>query len=134
MTIWERFKSAIKNTYKHALDYKGRTARLEYWLFVAFYAGVAALIYIVTNLLDTDWFGEGIYGVFVFVHFFILLSLQVRRLHDTGKSGWWVLIGVIPLIGTVILFILYILPSDEGPNRFGNDPRRFEHAPGQEVI
>jgi uncharacterized membrane protein YhaH (DUF805 family) len=50
------------------------------------------------------------------------LSVTVRRLHDTDKSGWLILLGLIPLIGVIILLVFYILPGTKGPNKFGPDP------------
>lgn len=53
------------------------------------------------------------------VFFFVNLSLAIRRLHDSDKSGWWVLIGLIPLIGFIVLLIFYLQPGTAGPNRHG---------------
>ena len=58
------------------------------------------------------------------------LAVSVRRLHDQDKSGWWILIGFVPLIGAIWLFVLYVLESTRGPNRFGPDPK----APPQSQI
>jgi len=51
--------------------------------------------------------------------FFVNLSLAVRRLHDTDKSGFWIFIGLIPLIGAIVLLVFYLLPGTPGPNRHG---------------
>lgn len=61
-----------------------------------------------------------IYSVLIFIP---NLALAVRRLHDQDKSGWWILIGFIPLIGAIWLFVLYLLDGTPGPNRFGPDPK-----------
>ncbi len=134
MTLPEQLRHSIKDTYKNTLNFKGRTGRLDYWLFIGFYAVASLFVYALSALAITEEVGEVIYGIFVFVHFFILIGLQARRLHDTNKSAWWLLIGFIPLIGMIVLLVFYILPSDQGPNRYGNDPNTFESAPGQEVL
>jgi uncharacterized membrane protein YhaH (DUF805 family) len=66
----------------------------------------------------------------VLLHFVVMLALLVpslavtfRRLHDTNRKGWWILIGLIPLIGQLVLFIFYLLDGTPGPNRFGPDPK-----------
>lgn len=51
-----------------------------------------------------------------------ILALTVRRLHDTGRSGWWLLLVFVPVVGGLILLIMYMLPSTPGPNRFGMGP------------
>jgi uncharacterized membrane protein YhaH (DUF805 family) len=69
----------------------------------------------------------------LFAHLAVMLALLVpslavtfRRLHDTNRRGWWILIGLIPLIGAVVLFIFYLLDGTPGPNRFGPDPKGRE--------
>jgi len=47
------------------------------------------------------------------------IALAVRRLHDTDRSGWWLLIGLIPIVGSLVLLVFYILPGTQGQNRFG---------------
>ena len=47
------------------------------------------------------------------------LSVSIQRLHDTGRTGWWILIGLVPLIGLIVLLIFYLQPSDPGENQYG---------------
>ena len=51
------------------------------------------------------------------------LAVLVRRLHDTGKTGWWVLIGFVPLIGGIVLLVFTVLDSDAGENNYGENPK-----------
>ena len=51
------------------------------------------------------------------------LAVLIRRLHDTGKSGWWVLIGFVPFVGTIVLFVFSVLDSDAGDNKYGASPK-----------
>ncbi len=134
MTLQERLKQTITDTYTNTLNFKGRTSRADYWLFIAYYAVVSLFMYLLTLLAIAEDIGEGIYSIYLFVHFFVMLSLQARRLHDTNKSAWWLLIAFVPVVGMIVLFIFYVLPGDHGDNRYGKDPQAFEHAPGQEVL
>ena len=110
---------------KNYADFNGRARRKEYWLFILF----ASLGYIVTAVIDlmTGSFDE-ISGFGILSGLFFLglvipsISVQIRRLHDQDKSGWWVLIGLIPGLGTLILLVFMCLPGTNGDNRFGADP------------
>ena len=61
-----------------------------------------------------------VYSIAVFVP---TLAVVVRRLHDTDRSGWWILIALIPLVGAIVLLVFLILKGNEGDNRFGPDPK-----------
>jgi uncharacterized membrane protein YhaH (DUF805 family) len=114
--------------YKRYADFQGRASRSEYWLFALFMWLVMIAASIVGDVL------RGIGGellemvVFFPLGLFLLASLMpslavaFRRLHDTDRSAWWVLIGLIPFIGGIVLLIFYVLPSTPGPNRFGPAP------------
>ncbi len=101
--------------------FDGRAGRAEYWWFVLF----VFIGNIVANVLDYVLFGANM-GVFSVIWSLGLLvpciAVGVRRLHDLDKSGWWLLIGLIPLIGTIILIVWFIGKGTQGSNRFGSDP------------
>ncbi len=108
--------------------FEGRARRKEYWIF----ALISALILIFLSLIDEMtgwkvWDDEGVlslvYSIAVFVP---TLAVVVRRLHDTDRSGWWVLIALIPLVGAIVLLVFLILKGNEGDNRFGPDPKTEE--------
>ena len=63
---------------------------------------------------------SSVYAIAMIVPSFAVLA---RRLHDTDRSGWWILIGLIPIIGTIVLFVFAVLDSEEGENRFGPNPK-----------
>ena len=65
-------------------------------------------------------------SIFVLLTFIPYLSVSVRRLHDTNRTGWWVLIAIIPIIGAVWLIVLYCFKGNRGVNRFGEDPLSLE--------
>jgi len=116
--------------YKRYFDFEGRSSRSEYWLFVLLNV-IVGLVYtavvIGTRAADNGPSAVGLAAMAVVMLFGLAsfipsLSVTVRRLHDTDKSGWLILLGLIPLIGVIILLVFYILPGTKGPNKFGPDP------------
>ncbi len=101
--------------------FEGRTRRQEYWMFWL----INLIISLVLNFVAPDFFGY-LYGLAILIPF---LAVTVRRLHDTGRSGWWLLIGLIAVLGTLVLLIFLILDSTPGPNEFGVNPK--EDTPGR---
>ena len=125
------FATAIRSFWSRFRDFKGRSSRAEYWL--------VQLFLVVTNLAvafidlalmgwDVDRFiangGGGIVGlVWILVTIVPALALLVRRLHDTGKSGWLALLGFIPFLGALLLLIFTVTDSTPGDNRYGSNPK-----------
>lgn len=106
-------------------DFSGRAQRAEYWWFALFCVAGSIAAAILDLVLGSDLVdGFGLFGL-VFALAIILpsLSVAIRRLHDTDRSGWWVCLGLIPLIGTIILLIWYASDGTAGANRFGPDPK-----------
>ena len=106
--------------------FSGRARRKEYWMFVLFnmiFAVVAALL---DNLLGTAIENVG-YGLFYFLYMLAVLipslAVVIRRLHDIGKSGWWIFITFIPLIGSIWLLVLLVTDSQPGVNQYGPNPK-----------
>jgi uncharacterized membrane protein YhaH (DUF805 family) len=69
-------------------------------------------------------------GIFALAILIPSLAVQVRRLHDTDRSGWWILLGVVPIInyiGAIVLLVFYCLEGTRGPNRFGEDPKTHQN-------
>jgi uncharacterized membrane protein YhaH (DUF805 family) len=106
--------------YKNYWDFQGRAGRSEYWLFflwLMILGGVAGLLDAL--VFHSLGFG-GPTALFVtFAHLIPNLSLTFRRLHDTNRSAWWLLIAFIPLLGAVALFVFSLLRGTQGENRFG---------------
>ncbi|MCF8522753.1 MAG: DUF805 domain-containing protein [Pontimonas sp.] len=112
--------------------FRGRARRSEYW-FAALFLFLASLAATILDVaLFSDQLGEfledtgglGIIGALLTLAAFLpSLSILIRRLHDTNRSGWWVLIGLIPLAGAIVLFVFVLLDSDPGENRFGPSPK-----------
>ncbi|MDR1564064.1 MAG: DUF805 domain-containing protein [Oscillospiraceae bacterium] len=118
---------------KKYLVFKGRARRSEYWLWLLFVFIVTAVIGLVLNWINPIDFttnpptvpaiNSTILGLLHLFFFLPSWGVTVRRLHDTNRSGWWLLIGLIPLIGEIWLFILYILSGTKGENKYGPDPK-----------
>lgn len=126
-------KQHIKTAYSRWKDYNGRSARPEFWVFMAYHFVVCFFIGLIGMITLDDLF-ETILSIFMLVQFFVILPLSIRRMHDTGRSAFWLFLNVIPFIGNLIVLIFMCLPGDEGSNRYGPDPMRFQHVPGQEVL
>ena len=117
------FLDALKNKYA---TFKGRARRKEYWYFVLFYALAIVALAIVDGVVGTfsEEIGIGLFsGVFVLATFVPTLAVTVRRLHDTDRSGWWVLLDLVPFVGALVLFVFTVLDSQPGANRFGPNPK-----------
>jgi uncharacterized membrane protein YhaH (DUF805 family) len=113
---------------KKYVDFSGRARRKEYWMFYLFnmiFAIAAVILYTILGIASEDLaFGVRVlYGLFAFATLLPTLSATVRRLHDVGKSGWWVLISLIPLIGTIWLLVLIVTDSQPGDNQYGPNPK-----------
>lgn len=109
--------------------FSGRARRTEYWMFVLCNVIVMQLLGMVDKLIGGDKeFISGIYSLAVLLP---SLAVAARRLHDTDRSAWWLLLGLIPIIGTLVLIYFMICNGQQGPNRFGDDPKA---APSQGFI
>jgi len=106
--------------------FSGRSRRSEYWYFTLFYLIFYAVCAIADGLTGSYDRAAGI-GLFTGVLTLALLipslAVSVRRLHDTGRSGWWLLIALIPLVGAIILLVFLAQDSAAGANRFGANPK-----------
>jgi len=111
---------------KKYAEFSGRSRRSEYWYFVLFNIIFAIVAIALDNLLGTT-ITDLPYGAFYFIYVLIVLipglAVLIRRLHDTGKSGAYILISFIPLIGTIWLLVLLFTEGDTGDNEYGADPK-----------
>jgi uncharacterized membrane protein YhaH (DUF805 family) len=121
------FAEAVKSFWSNYTMFKGRSRRSEYWfiqLFLIITNLAAAAIDLALMGGDVDRFiangGGGILGlIWILVTILPALAVLVRRLHDTGRSGWWALIGLVPLVGGVVLFVFSVSDSTAGENQYG---------------
>ena len=107
-------------------DFNGRARRKEYWMFFLFnivFAVLALLIDIAAGTANLDS-GSGVFqGIYSLAVLIPGLAVGVRRLHDVGKSGWMLLIALIPIIGAIWLLVLMVTDSKEGTNKWGENPK-----------
>ena len=103
--------------------FSGRARRMEYWYFVLFNVIISMVLGWIGNLLWTYNVLSGLYSLAVLLP---SLGVSIRRLHDTGRSGLWLLIGLIPLIGAIILLMYMVADSQEGTNQYGPSPKLAE--------
>lgn len=111
-------------------DFSGRARRKEYWLFSLFNLLFLIVAGVADNLLGLTILYLP-YGAFYFLYAFAVfvpgLAVVVRRLHDIGKSGWMILISLIPIVGTIWLLVLLCTDSEEGDNEYGSCPKQGEN-------
>jgi uncharacterized membrane protein YhaH (DUF805 family) len=107
-------------TLKKWSDFSARASRTEYWMFFLF----NIIIAIVLGVIDTIIGSPGIIGlIFALALLIPGIAVTVRRLHDTDRSGWWLLIGFVPLIGGIVLLVFLVLDSTPSENKYGANPK-----------
>lgn len=118
----------LKVLLENYANFGGRARRQEYWMFVLFQIIIIVLLSFLCDALY-DFFNLDLFAI-LFGAFFIgtlipWLAVNVRRLHDTGKSGGYIFINFIPLIGRIWYIILVATNGDFGPNQYGPDPKSY---------
>ncbi|WP_285103668.1 DUF805 domain-containing protein [Promicromonospora sp. MEB111] len=127
---------AVQTCLRRYGDFTGRARASEYWFFYLALVIVNAVIFavlLIPALVTMDpvtqepgvlgSIGSALLGIVALAAFVPLLAAGVRRLHDTGKSGWFYLLCLVPFVGGIIIVVLLALPGEPGSNRFGPDPR-----------
>lgn len=97
----------------------GRARRAEYWQFVLFDAIAAVVCFVIDLAIGSPI----LYALYAIATLLPSLAVGVRRLHDTDRSGWWLLISVIPLVGAIVLLVFMCLEGTRGENKYGADPK-----------
>ena len=112
---------------KKYADFQGRARRAEYWMFVLFqllvYIAVAILGLILSGGKTDSATATGLMALVTLGLLLPSIAVTVRRLHDTNRTGWWILINFLPLIGGLWLLVLTVLDGTPTSNRFGPDPK-----------
>jgi uncharacterized membrane protein YhaH (DUF805 family) len=112
------FADAIKSGFSNYVNFSDRACRSEYWYWVLF----VVIGFIVTRIID--------YGIGYPITYFLFalaivipgIAIGIRRLHDLDRSGWWLFLNLIPLVGAIVLIVWFCSQGTQGANRFGQDP------------
>ena len=116
MGFFDWYLKCIKG---HYADFEGRARRTEYWMFTLVNIIISIVLALIGRAIGLPVIGT-LYGLAVLLPG---IAVGVRRLHDTGRSGWWLLLALIPLIGTIWIIVLLVLDGDQGSNQYGADPK-----------
>lgn len=113
--------AAIASGFRHYVNFKGRALRSQYWYWTLFVIVVSIVAQLIDGALNDTEFGQvGVISIIAGLGLFLPgLSVAIRRLHDTNRRGWWILLGLIPIIGWIILIIWYVSRGTEGDNNYG---------------
>lgn len=118
MNILNEIKKSVETVVlKNYVNFEGRASRPEYWWFTLAYAIVNIILSLIPRV---GTILSGILGLAVLIP---SIGVAVRRLHDINKSGWWLLIALIPIVGYIIVILWLVKPSDNGENQYGEIPR-----------
>ena len=121
------FTTAVRTCFNKYVTFSGRATRPEYWYFILFLfvGGIVAGLADAMIFGVEDDSGELLSILFSLATFLPSIAVGVRRLHDIGRSGWWLLIGLVPLIGAIVLIVWFATKSQDGGNDYGPDPHGF---------
>ncbi len=111
---------------KDYAKFEGRARRKEYWMFLLFQFLFLLVAFLLDGMLGLRIGGIGygwLYILYSLFTFLPALAVGVRRLHDVGKSGWFMLIVLVPIIGGIWLIVLYCTDGVKGPNQYGPNPK-----------
>ncbi|MFE5562589.1 DUF805 domain-containing protein [Streptomyces sp. NPDC056544] len=102
--------------------FSGRARRQEYWMFFLFNLAAAIILLVVDGVLGTY---PLLYSLYVLAILLPALGLTIRRLHDTGKSGWWIFINLVPVVGFIWFIVLLATAGQTQQNQYGPDPKAY---------
>jgi len=115
--------------FRRFADFEGRARRWEYWSFTFVNVLVAFVIGFIGALAADDPSGTAAHlpgWIYIAIVFVPSLAVSVRRLHDTGRSGLWLLLQFIPYVGALVLLVFMAMDGDDGPNGYGHSPKSPE--------
>ena len=132
--------NVLTRPWRRCLDFKGRSTRREFWLFYLQSILVIIAAGMLAEIAKALGASEAIIGFmtipFVLIVLFMILAqlaAGVRRIHDHDKTGWFILLGMVPLVGWIFFLIMMLTPGTPGENSYGYDPREGERPSLEEV-
>lgn len=129
--------TAYFDALRRYFDFSGRASLSQFWLYTLTVVVILLVCAMVDLALGFDpEEGLPVTGLVNLLHFIPTLAVSVRRLHDSDRRGWWLLIGLVPIVGTVVLLVFFCLPSTTS-NRFGgsqNDANAFGRNPTHDTM
>ncbi|HEX6056859.1 MAG TPA: DUF805 domain-containing protein [Intrasporangium sp.] len=118
---------------RNYVGFSGRARRTEFWMFTLFNIVASIISQIIDRIFGwEDWsaFAGPVTTLYYLAVFLPSLAVAVRRLHDTNRSGWWILLGLVPLVGFIVLIVFYAQAGNIGANKYGVDPKDSESHTG----
>ena len=118
--MFEWYKKVVFENYA---NFSGRARRSEYWYFTL----VNTIIYLISTITSLKFpYFSLVYLVYNLAILLPSLAVGIRRMHDVGKSGWFLFIALIPLVGAIWLLVLFFTEGNRGENQYGSDPKAIE--------
>jgi len=118
LQVWQRYA-----------EFTGRSRRMEFWMFFLYNVVILLVLYLASvgfALVKQPEMGASMYFIY-FAYAMVALvpcvACTVRRLHDIGKNGWWILLVLVPFVGAIVLLVMTALDGNRGPNQYGPDPK-----------
>lgn len=113
---------------KQYADFNGRARRKEFWMFTLFNGIISTVLIIISTVfgLVSETGLSPLNSLYSLIVFVPGLAVSVRRLHDVGKSGWYFLVGLIPILGWIYLIYLYVQEGEAGTNQYGGNPKELD--------
>jgi uncharacterized membrane protein YhaH (DUF805 family) len=122
------FGTAVKLGFQRYVDFSDRSTRAEYWWWGLFTVVASFALFIADTLTGNSSTLSGLGGLldmlFTLATIIPSLALGARRLHDINRTGWWLLLLFVPVIGWIVLIVWAIERGDKGTNKYGPDPRQ----------
>jgi len=123
------FMTAVTTCYGKYVTFTGRARRSEFWWFFLWTILVAIVASIIDHVVDPPPAGVPysvgiVYGLFMLINLLPGLAVEIRRLHDTNHSGWWLFICLVPILGFLLLLYWFIIGGTSGDNKYGPDPTK----------
>lgn len=116
------FSEAITSVISQYVGFTGRARRSEYWYYLLFTFCVDSVLALLAKMTGQEMFNVML-SLFNLGLFLPGLAVSIRRMHDTGKSGWFVLISLLPVVGSILLNLWFLRDSEPGTNKYGPNPK-----------